>query len=94
MTYKPLLESLAQLLKSRLEFRRGYLIESINEVRNQFTKAGQPGGSGMALYVAQAYEREALARAELIVTSLHQARLSWSPMQIVEGQGDHDLRIV
>jgi hypothetical protein len=88
MTYKPLLESLAQLLKSRLEFRRGYLIESINEVRSQFLKAGQNGGSRMALFIAQAYEREALARAELIVTSLHQARLSWSPRHLVEGQDD------
>jgi len=90
MNYKPLLDSLAQLLNSRLAFRESNLIESVQAVTSQFSKAGQGGGSRMGLYVAQAYEQEARQRAELIVDNLRLVRPSWSPAQLVDGQ--HDLR--
>ena len=88
MDYTPLLASLATILESRLAFREAALIESLQNLMGHATQTGQSGRIGIAL--AQVYEQEARSRAEMVTNELRQARLSWSPKQIVDAQ--HALR--
>lgn len=88
--YKPLLNSLTQLLSSRLAFRKANLVSETQKVVNHAARSGTIGSGRLGLVVAQAFENEVRCRAELIADVLRQSRASWSPAQIVEA--DNDLR--
>lgn len=90
MDHKPLLAALVQSLKARLQFRETNLGESLQNIISQAVKTGNLGNGRLGLWVAKAHEDEARIRAEIIVNDLRQARLSWSPKQIVEAQ--HELK--
>jgi hypothetical protein len=86
MSSEQLLTSLAQYLKARLDFRRQNLIDAVKGVVTTFTKAGSIHNGRIGIAVAQAYEREARSRAEMIANDLRQARASWSAKQLVDSQ--------
>jgi hypothetical protein len=86
--HRPLLASLTQLLNARLSFRRTNLISALQERVGHASKTGNLGSGRIGIVMAQVYEAEAQARAELVGDILRQSRLSWSPAQIVAAQSE------
>jgi hypothetical protein len=78
--------TLTESLSAILSFREANLVDAVRAVVAQATRTGSIDSGRMVFSVARAYADEVRQRAELVRAELRQARLSWSPHQIMESE--------
>jgi hypothetical protein len=89
-----LLRSLADGIKSRLGFRRGKLISAIKAVVGSATKSGHINSGVIGLAVARPFGEEVQQRAELVCGYLKEARMDWSPRQLLDAEDAFTVTVV